>query len=106
VIYFGFKPGWNHWKIATQKLQDDLYDCKLDRFYQFIKSLKSRSNYFGWLNEGGILQVAPEPSKTTEVRCLLEDYGVFSYDRLVQHELTYINPIPELPRTIACFILA
>jgi len=91
VIDFGSKPGWNHWKIATQKLQDDLYDCKLEGFYQFIKNLKSRSNYFGWLSEGGILQVAPIPKKPTEVRCLLEDYGAFSYDRLVEHELTYIS---------------
>jgi len=91
VIDFGSKPGWNHWKMATQKLQDDLFDCKPEGFYQFIKILKSRSNYFGWSNEGGILQVVPDPSKPTEVRCLLEDYNVFSYDRLVQHELTYIN---------------
>ena len=91
VIDFGSKPGWNHWKMATQKLQDDLYDCKPEGFYQFIKNLKSRANYFGWLGEGGILQVAPNPKKPTEVRCLLEDYGVFSYDRLVEHEKTYIS---------------
>jgi len=43
------------------------------------------------LGEGGILQVAPNPKKPTEVRCLPEDYGVFSYDRLVEHEKTYIS---------------
>jgi len=77
--------------MTTQKLQDDLYDCKPEGFYQFIKSLKSGANYFGWLNEGGILQIAPDPDKPTEVRCLLEDYGVFSYDRLVEHELVYVS---------------
>jgi len=91
VIDFGSKPGWNHWKMATQKLQDDLYDCKPEGFYQFIKNLKSRAIYFGWLSEGGILQVVPDPKKPDEVRCLLDDYGVFSYDRLVVHEPTYIN---------------
>ena len=77
--------------MATQKLQDDLYDCKPEGFYEFIKNLKSRANYSGCLSEGGILQVAPNPKKPTEARRLLEDYGVFSYDRLVEHEKTYIS---------------
>ena len=59
--------------MTTQKLQDDLYDCKPKGFYQFIKNLKSRANYFGWLNEGGVLQVAPDPKKPDEVRCLIDD---------------------------------
>ena len=75
VIGFGSKPGWNHWKMATQKLQDDLYDCKPEKFYQFIKNLKSRSNYFGWLSGGGILQVAPNPKKPTEVSACLKAMG-------------------------------
>ena len=40
VIDFGSKPGWNHWKMATQKLQDDLYDCKPEGFYQFTRNQK------------------------------------------------------------------
>ena len=91
VIDFTEKAGWNIWKMATAPLQDEPYDCKPEGFYQFIKSLKGRANLFGWSSENGILHVAPDPAKPNDKKHLLEDYGVFSYERIVAHELTYFR---------------
>ena len=91
VIDFSSKPGWNHWKMATEKLQGDLYDCKPDGFYQFMKRLKARACLFGWSGDGGILSIAPDACKPNVKKDLLKDYGVFSYERIAEHEVTYIN---------------
>ena len=78
-------------KMATEKLQGDLYDYKPDEFYKFMKRLKARACLFGWSGDGGILSIAPDASKPYEKKDLLEDYGVFSNERIVEHEVTYIN---------------
>ena len=41
VINFDSKTGWNHWKMATAQLQDEVYDCKPKGFYQFMESLNA-----------------------------------------------------------------
>ena len=28
VIDFSTKSGWNHWKMATEQVQKEIYDCK------------------------------------------------------------------------------
>ena len=43
VINFDSKTGWNHWKMATAQLQDEVYDCKPKGFYQFMESLTADS---------------------------------------------------------------
>ena len=77
--------------MATEKLQGDLYDCKPEGFYQFMKRLKARACLFGWSGNGGILFIAPDASKLNQKKDLVEEYVVISNERITEHEVTYIN---------------
>ena len=89
VIDMSEKKGVNHYKNATKKLEEDLYDCDPDGFYQFMKSLKERADEFEWSD--GILMVAPDPSKPNIKKNLITDYGVIGYEAVKEHELKYVD---------------
>jgi hypothetical protein len=36
---------------ATHKLDKELYDCKPDGLYQFLRSLNNRAKEYGWNDE-------------------------------------------------------
>ena len=58
----------------------------------FINSwLKARACLFGWSGKDEILCIAPDSTKSDRKKDLLEDYGVFTYERITEHEVTYIN---------------
>ena len=76
--------------MATEQVQKELYDCKPEGFYQFMKNLKIRASMFGWSALDGILNVAPNSDQPNRKKQMLEDYGVFSYERIVKHEKSYI----------------
>ena len=78
------------YKSATAKLEEELYDCHPDGFYQFIKSLKVRADSFGWTDIGGICWV-PITHGSTDMKNILNDYGVLTLERVTEHELTYIS---------------
>ena len=44
VIKYSTKKGYQHFKDATTKLQETLYDCEPDGFNQLMKSLKDRDD--------------------------------------------------------------
>ena len=46
IIDMNSKPGYNHWKHATEKLEEELYDCEAEGFYQFMKVLGSRADRY------------------------------------------------------------
>ena len=62
VLDLSTKQGYYHYTGATDKLEEDLYDCTPDGFYQFIKSLGTRAKSYGWTNPGGIFWVSPTPN--------------------------------------------
>ena len=41
ILDYSLKAGYYHYKGATEKLEEELYDCTPDGFYQFIQSLKT-----------------------------------------------------------------
>ena len=77
------------YRNATQALDEDLYDCTPDQFFQFMKSLDTRANAFGWTNpQGGILWVR---AKGGNMINLIDSYGSISLPRIQRHEKTYWN---------------
>jgi hypothetical protein len=65
---------------ATYKLDEELYDCKLDGLYQFLQSLHSQAQEYGWNNVvGGILQIPKDPQDvSSENNYLIDNYGMIS----------------------------
>ena len=47
IISMNTKQGYNHWKLATEKLDEELYDCDPEGLYQFMKALGSRADKCG-----------------------------------------------------------
>ena len=47
IISMNTKQDYNHWKLATEKLEEELYDCEPEGFYQFMKVLGSRADKCG-----------------------------------------------------------
>ena len=91
VIDYSTKRGYVHFKDATAKLCETLYDCEPDGFYQFMKSLKMRAKKFGWTETNGILMIPPDPATQNVVKNLLDDYGTISYEAILAKEQTYID---------------
>jgi hypothetical protein len=81
----------SHYKGSTTKLEEELYDCTPDGFYQFIKSLGTRAEEYGWTAPGGVFWVALDSNQGTPKANLLVDYGRFGLERIQEHEETYIN---------------
>lgn len=83
IIKMKTKEGYNHYRDATAKLSEDLYDCDEENFYQFMKVLKDRADEFGWSGKKGILSIGE--------KSLLVDYGSISYESVKAQELEYID---------------
>ena len=88
IIDMNSKPGYNHWKHATEKLDDELYDCEAEGFYQFMKVLGSRANRCGWTEPGGILSI---PVGEGNSKNLITDYGSIDYEQVKTYEMGFIH---------------
>ena len=91
VINYTTKKGYQHFKDATAKLQETLYDCEPDGFYQFMKALKDRAMTFGWNDPNGILRIPLDLNFPNITRSLLSDYGTLTYEAVRDKELSYID---------------
>jgi len=91
VIYYSTKRGYVHFKDATAKLCETLYDCEPDGFYQFMKSLKMRAKKFAWTGNNGILMIPLDSARPNDVKNLLDNYGTISYEAILAKELTFID---------------
>ena len=91
VINYIKKKGYQHFKDGTVKLQETLYECEPDGFYQFMKALKDRAMTFEWSNPNGILIIPPDINRPIVTRSLLVDYGALTYEPVRDMELTYID---------------
>ena len=91
IINYTTKKGYQHYKDATAKLQETLYDCEPDGFYQFMKALKDRAMTFGWSNPNGILMIPLDMNFPNITRSLLADYGMLTYETVMNKEISYID---------------
>lgn len=89
ILDYTTKTGYYHWSGATAKLEEELYDCSPNGFYQFIKSLTKRADSYGWSKPGGITWLKPNDNDN-QPRNLLVDYGVFTLEAIRIHEESYI----------------
>ena len=89
VLDYSTKDGRSHYRAATTKLTEDLYDCDPEGFYQFMRTLEKRANEFGWSKPGGLLFISPRPNATP--KNLLVDYGQINLERIQQEENAKIN---------------
>ena len=91
ILDYSQKTHFYHYKGATAKLEEELYDCTPDGFYQFVKSLKKRAESYGWTKVGGVFMMLPNNNPDAQPINLLEDYGQVTLERVQEHERTYIN---------------
>ena len=88
IINIYSKQGYNHWKHATEKLEEEFYDCEPEGFYHFMKVLGSRADKCGWTEPNEILSISTDQGV---LKKLITDYGSVDYDQVKTHELGFIN---------------
>ena len=92
LLDYNTKAGRSHYGHATSKLEEELYDCSPEGFYQFMKSLGTRAEEYGWSNQdNGVLRLPLTNDPRSEELNLLEDFGRFSLERVQEYENGLIN---------------
>jgi hypothetical protein len=93
IVNFATRGGVRLYTSASQKLEEDQYDCKPEGLYQFLQSLTSRAHEFGWDDElGGILMIPGDPNDPlTDLENLIENYGQISLERIRAFEESYLD---------------
>jgi hypothetical protein len=92
IIDFQTRTGKDVFRFATEKLDEELYDCKPDGMIQFLQSLTVRATEYGWDNEvSGILQIPEDPADVlSETDNLIESYGMITIESVRTFETSYI----------------
>ena len=92
IIDFQSKSGKDVFRFATEKLDEELYDCQPDGMIQFLQSLTVRATEYGWDNEvSGILQIPEDPADVlSETDNLIESYGMITIESVRTFEASYI----------------
>jgi len=96
TLDFKTKMGQKIYDLGTKPLDPiEQYDCVQEDMYAFLKLLIARSNEMGWNDEYfGITRIPKEGLEgwgNPETDDLLTNYGEISFERIKQHELTYID---------------
>ncbi len=78
---------------ATHKLEEDLYDCQPDGLYQFLATLHTRAQEYGWNDQiGGILQIPEDANDpTSDTHYLVDNYGQIPLSRIRDFDETYLD---------------
>lgn len=82
VLDYGTKLGRSIYGYSTAKLEETLYDCDPEGFFQFMKSIQTRADEYGWTKPNGILDVNGAN--------LLTLYGTLSMETLQAREASYL----------------
>ena len=92
ILDFTRKSDRSHFGYATKALDDEHYNCTPDEFYQFIQSLKDRSNEYGWDTDTGILSIPINANDSNSVRRnLLDKYGTIELKTVQDYARTFIG---------------
>ena len=81
------------YKGATSKLEEELYDCTPQLFFQFVKSLQERAKSYGWTSDDGIMMIKPNDHPSSVAVNLLDRYGTVSLERIKAIESAYVNTV-------------
>mmetsp|Transcript_35132 Transcript_35132/g.52224 ORF Transcript_35132/g.52224 Transcript_35132/m.52224 type:complete len:137 (+) Transcript_35132:84-494(+) len=90
VIDFTVKAGKSHFGYATRPLETELYDCDSDNCYQFIQSVKTRAQEYGWSALNGIFWVPLTAHPNSEILNFIEEFGQFTMERIKEHAISFI----------------
>lgn len=93
IVDFTTNVGRKLYESATQKVAEELYDCKPEGLYQFLQSVSNRARAFGWDDAaGGILQIPIIPNDpNSQLNNLIENYGRISLAEIRAFEETYLS---------------
>jgi hypothetical protein len=77
----------------SHKVAEELYDCKPEGLYQFLRSVSNRARAFGWDDEiGGILQIPVDPTDpNSDTDNLIDSYGRIALAEIRAFEETYLD---------------
>jgi hypothetical protein len=93
IIDLSSRTGKDIFRYATEKLEEDLYDCHPDGMTQFLQSLSVRATEYGWEDDvNGIMQIPEDPANPlSNTNNLIENYGRISLDEIRAFEASYID---------------
>ena len=91
IIDYASKNGLNHCKGETENLEEQLYDCTTETFYQFIKSLNIRARSYGCTNVGVIFWVKTEYHQTVQAYNLLDEFGRYKLNMITNHKIQIVS---------------
>jgi hypothetical protein len=92
IIDLSSKTGKDIFRFATEKLEEELYDCLPDGMTQFLQSLSIRATEYGWEDDvGGIMQIPVDPADPmSDTNNLIENYGRITIESIRAFETSYI----------------
>ena len=93
VIDYTTNEGRKIYASAIRKVDEELYDCKQENLFGFLRSVSDRAIEYGWednANGVGIIHI-PNPNNEDQLDNLLTNYGEVSLEAVRAHESTYIN---------------
>ncbi len=92
IIDLSSKTGKDIFRRATEKLEEELYDCLPDGMTQFLQSLSIRATEYGWEDDtGGIMQIPEDPAnQLSDTNNLIENYGRITIETIRAFETSYI----------------
>jgi hypothetical protein len=88
IIDYELPAGAKAYKIATSKLQEELFDCEPVGITQFLSTIKTRAMQCGWHS---ILKVPKNMANTAVTADLLTHYGEITLAQVKAHAATYVD---------------
>ena len=88
VLNYQSKAGKKYWKEATEKLDEEGFDCTPEGLFAFLKSLEDRAYLCDWDDEdAGIIMIDLDPmDPDSEKRNLITEYGNISMEQIRTNE--------------------
>lgn len=89
VIDFLSASGGKLYRAATQKLDDEPFDCSTERLHAFLDQINDRSTRYGWINT--ILHMHAKGANDPDPEVyLIDSFGQVSMTYVREHVLTYL----------------
>jgi len=79
---------------ATEKLQEELYDCTPEGMFAFLRAFQDRAKMYGWNNPNyGINMIPNDPDDPIQggMVDLINNYGEIDIEKIREFEVTYIS---------------
>ena len=89
ILDYTSKEGAALWKAATEKLSEQLFECRSDGLRDFLELVRSRSETMGW--DTSIMDIPDDPENVMgKSNSFLDNYGVLTKDHLTNVVKRYI----------------